>query len=469
MTTETSHLKASETRLQRFQRIAFILFAFGAALLVGTLCRVYDLWTGHFPTWPTLLIAALIGLLCGFAFRRVESFRLDKIVSIGCVLLTLLLFWDVQAIIDYWKAFFQASSITYAQWMQVVILQSILWLAPPVVWTTFTWMRAKKHPKGRLSIFVASCSGIILTHFLVGRIATSILLLLALLFMVEALFLICSSTLTNETLRRRLTYVMPLLGILLIAFSPTISNSLTREDGVLRLKNMPEFLRTYPFAPIAAQDVHTPLIPPSKAYIQQHGAYLRTDDKNLIATLELSKEFATILKPAPDARRGFRPLINATEDIHGQYDVLWVELPPAWQPEEQDYFDKGVVKSLLDTVNENGYLIYHMDIRPLTLEALLTRAEALAVHFPYIQLWGVENSTHWQLIASRKAPPKTVRHPLVQLCIITTDLRAMKRPEDELGFRLFETWHARKTLFQSDRQNTLVAPLIKRITESSAL
>lgn len=446
--------------MQRFQRIGFILIAFGVALLVGTLYRVCELWSGGLPIWPILLIASSIGLLSGWLSQRRTTFRIDQIIAVGYTLLTLILFWDLQSILDDWGAFFQQSSITYSQWLQTIITQSTLWLAPPILWMTFAWIRDKQQPKGRLSIFITACIGIIFTHFLVGRVASAILLLTALLLMVEGTILLCLSTLNNENIRKKSMVILPLLGLVLIIFSPTIYRNITKDR--FNREQMPDLLHFYPFAPIAACNFKTPLTPPSPTYIQKQGAYLRTNEKEAQATLEVSQQLATILKPNRGARRGFRPLINAKEDIKGQYDVLWVEVPPAWQSEERDYFDKGVVKSLLNTVNENGYLIYHIDIRPLTLEALLTRAEALAVHFPHIQLW-VTSSTHWQLVAARKALPIQPMPPDVEACRITTNLCALKRSEDKLGFRLFETWYARKELFNVNHVEALDKPLINRI------
>lgn len=461
-------VSTNESSTQRFQRTGLILFAFGVALLMGTLYRICALWFGGIPTWPILCLVGGIGLLSGWLLRAVSSFRLDKIAAIGCLIVTFFLFWDVQAICDFWTGLYhQVTPLTYTQWLRTVVIHMLLWLAPPMLWVTFAWVRAKHLPRGRLSLFVSMCIGIIFTHFLITRIATAFLILIALLLMAEGLFLICSSTLKKATLRRRLTLIMPLLGILLIGASPVVYKTVTAKE-TSHSPAVPELLRFYPFAPIAAGDLTLPLAPPSAAYIQKHGAYLRTDKAEDLATLAVSQQLATILKPASDARRGFRPLVNATEEIKGQYDVLWVEVPPAWQSEERDYFDKGVVKSLLETVNENGYLIYHMDIRPLTLTALLTRAEALALHFPYIQLW-VTSETHWQLVASRKAPPIQPLPPAIGACRVSTQLCALKTENDALGFRLFETWYARKELFNPDHKNVLDKPLIQRITNASTL
>lgn len=458
----SSCTSSKESNAQRFLRIGLILFAFGVALLVGTLYRVYHLWTGGVPSWPVILSTSGIGLFIGAILRHIANPRLDKIAAIGCTAIAFFLFWDVSTSITFWKNLFQNGTLTYTQWLHIIFTQAFLWFIPLVLWLTFAWMR-NKQPKGRLSIFVSACIGIIFTHFLVGRIATALLILIALCLMAEGLFVICSSTLTNESLRRKLSMLTPLLACLIIVFSPTSHVCFTNHNGVsLDFKKAPEFLAFYPFAPIAAQERSTPLSSPSTEYHVQCGAYLRTDDPELKATLALSQQLAYILKPAQENRHGFRPLVQATEEIKGQYDAFWIEIPPAWQADERDYFDKGVVKSLLDTVHENGYLIYHIDIRPLTFEALLTRAEALARYFPHVQLW-ITSTTHWQLVATRKALPTPSLPPTVEAFRVTMDLCSLKQPNDQTGFRLFETWHARKQLFEPEGTQPLNRTLVHRL------
>lgn len=434
----------TESPVQRILRIGLICLSFGTAILVGTLYQILLLWSGELTLWPIASCGLLLGLLFAWLCRRYETSIIEKVLAILYIASMLFSFWDINALQMQWQSFVTSHELTFSSWIIKILWFTISWLSLPLGLITFLWVR-NTQPKGRLSIFMATCIGLITANIFTGHTSTTLLILFALYLMLGGICIICLSTLESQKLRQRYITVTHLLIFGLLACTPMIRQGFFKSEDGYKLKNLPEPLQFYPFAPIAAKDVTLPFVPPNTHYQNFHGAYIRTDNPEDIDTLDNSQQLAYFLQPATNARRGFRPLVNATEDIKGVYDVLWVEVPPAWQSTERDYFDDGVVRSLLKNIDDKGCLIYHIDIRPLTLEALLTRAEALSAHFPYIELWRT-SSYAYQLVAKRTQAPTEFSEEIDQ-CRITDNLCALKQAHDNLGFRFFETWYARKQLF----------------------
>lgn len=454
----------NENQAQRAQRIGWIALSFGAALLVGILYRILELWSGELTLWPIALGGALIGLLLAWRCKAITHGRFDATIALLFALFMTLSLWDINALFARWQTVVQTPALSFSTWMGHLLSATACALLPPLAWLLFAWKR-NTQPKGRLSIFFAASIGMITSHFLVGHASTTLLIFFSLYLILGGALVVWSSFLISPTARRRCITLIHLGLLVLLALSPTLRASFTWSEGKLTFNNLPEPLAFYPFAPLAANDPTLPLTPPSSAYKQAHGAYLRTNHIEETTALSLSQSLTFILQPQAHARRGLRPLVDATEAIKGQYDALWVEVPPAWQAKERDYFDEGVVKSLLKNVTETGCLIYHLDVRPLTFEALLTRAEALAVHFPYVQLW-VTSTAHWQLVATRQRPQSRTLPPEIEAFCLTTDLCALKQASDRTGFRLFETWHARQHLFHPKQVDLRQAPLVQRLFET---
>lgn len=460
--------KQTETPFQRLQRIALMLISFSLALILGLLYRIHQQWTGEISIWPALLISLLLGAGGAFFLRKTFRRQIDKIVTIAVITLLLIFFWDIRPTLDYWTSLPTLPHMNFTTWRTAMLLQVLLWFGPIITWFAFSFLRARQ-PKGRLSLLISACLGLLFYRLLSSQLHPTTLFFSALFLLLSGtyLFCVCSRTLVLQPWMHGLILILLFGGI--FATAPTLHLA----------SQLPNPLHMVPFAPFAMRNPQQPITADLTQQRIAHGTYLRTGTIEEKRALLTSQTLCYLFKPAPDARIALRARHNdallPTADtgretkLKGAYDALWIELPEAWTPQETQYFKPSLLNSLKPLLTEHGLLIYHIDIRPLTREMLLTRAQAIATTFPHVQLWAT-SPTHWQLLASRH-PLKPAPHQallaletrpdirsattalqlpppflLLSACV-TPNLTQYILPNEELSFAFREHRAARRNLF----------------------
>lgn len=371
------------------------LFSLFSTLLAGLAARVYNLWTGGLSPWPVALPALLLGLgVAWLAARFAAKCVGPKVCAALGVLVAVMAFaafGDTEAVVKAWTFLSMRMGLTYSAWHSFVLKYALLWFVPVAFALPFVWHR-NGVARGKLTVFIGACLGLILARLLTGRVPTVSLLDLCLL----GLLLAAPLWLAAECTRRWAKGLAFGLAVCLLLGWYFLTNRTAYEPlgGV------------NPFATIAARDSSYPGTGTAGVALRE-GRVVRTvglDEASLLA----SQLIPTLLRPAPNARIAARPQAGApalptyeTGTLKGLYDALWVELPPAWLPEEADYFGAGALEAALDHLKEDGLLVYALDARALDARMLVERLGALRKHLPHAQLW-MTGLNQWQIVASRK-------------------------------------------------------------------
>ncbi len=460
--------KNGETSPECYRRIAFMLISFSLSCIASLLYTIHQQWSGRLSLWPVMLGALLLGTLGAIFLRKRGCYLINKIAIIGIFLFHLIFLWDVQVILTDWQTL-SAHPLTYGAWLTMMFTHAFFWLAPSITWILFNITHTRQ-PKMRISIVVAASLGILLQRTFLRYFDPITLLLCAHLILLSGISVLCmfGKTFVFKAWMRLMPVIL-LVGIFAIC-APTLRH----------IRSLPNPLHVLPFAPIAIRDATQSPIADISTQRIANGTYARINTLEEKQALLASQSLALLFKPNQDARIAIRARANdnffpnadtgTTGKLVGAYDVLWIELPEAWQIEEADYFKHSVLQSLKPLLVEDGVLIYHLDVRPLTRASLLARAQAIANIFPHLQLWAT-SATHWQLLAS-KQPLTTANHqallaleqrpqlrqvytthqmppPFLLLAArVTPDLLSLIQPDEHLTLKGGEHKLARRTLFQ---------------------
>lgn len=377
------------------RRSLLFLFSLFSALLLGLAARLYGLWTGGMPLWPVTLPALSLGFCMAYGIARLAAGRagpktcatLGTLVAVAAFAA----FGDTEAMVKTWTFLSMRVGLTYGAWHGFVLRQAILWVTPVAFALPFLWHRnGIQH--GKLTVFAGSCVGLILARLLAGRVPTVSLFDLCL----AGMSLSAPLWLAAECSRRWAKSLAFALAALLLFGWYFLSN----RTGLELLSGV------NPFATIAARDSLYAGVGTSGVALRD-GRVVRAvglDEASCLA----SQLIPAILRPTPKARIAVRPQAGApalpsyeTGALKGLYDALWVELPPAWLPEEADYFGAAALDAALGHLREDGLLIYALDARALDAHMLLERLGALRTRLPHAQLW-MTGINQWQIVASRK-------------------------------------------------------------------
>lgn len=372
------------------------LFAFFSSLLCGLSARIYALWTGGMGLWSIAALASVVvGLGVAWLLSSFASGRVGPKVCAGlCTLVAVLAFaafGDTEGVVKAWTFLSMRMGLTYEAWHRFVLARALWWAAPIAFALPFLW-KLNGVPRGRLTVFVGACLGLILARLLAGRVATVSLIDLCLV----GTLLAAPLWLAVECSRRWAKSLSFALAALFLLGWYFLSNR-TRLEPLASVN---------PFATIAARDSHY-LGTGTAGVALREGRVVRAvglDEASLFA----SQFIPTLLRPAAEARIAVRPQAGApalptyeTGTLRGQYDALWVELPPAWLPEEADYFGAAALDAALSHLKDNGLLVYDLDARVLDARMIMERLGVLRAHLPHAQLW-MTGVNRWQIVASRQ-------------------------------------------------------------------
>ncbi len=366
-----------------------------AALLLGVATKVFGLWTGAMPTFPTLVPALAVGFAAAWACGKWLPTRVGSKVcaglSLAAAIVAFTIFGDTDALVRQWTLLSMRIGLTYDHWHAFVVKQAWLWLAPLAVLIPFVWSR-NRVPHGRLTAFCGACVGLIAARCLAGRVTTVLLLDIALAGMLLAAPLWWVAECRTRWAKGGL---FALTLILLVGWYYGSRHTAYELIGSVN-----------PFATIAARDTSY-LGTGSSGVALREGRVVRTVGQDEAAMLA-AELVPALLKPAPNARIAARlqagsPQVTTyeTTTLKGLYDALLVELPPAWMAEEADYFKSAALESALTHLNDAGVLVYAMDARALDGRMVMERLGILRERLPHVQLW-MTGVNQWQLVASRQ-------------------------------------------------------------------
>ena len=378
---------------------ALFLYTLAGAFLAFAADRVYALWTGGFALWPILLPALAVGWLVGWGIRRWAEHRVGPrllgVAALAVALVAAFVFLGESRLVHDWSFLSLRIGLTYEAWRGFVWGQAALWFAPLAVLLPLLWVRGNAvAPRGRFTVFVGVCVGLILARIFVGRVPTFPLWegAVALLLVAAGVWLVAAC----DRLWARL--LAGCLALISLAYALLLWTFGASPDDPLRDVN--------PFAPIAARDsIYTGRGTEGVTLLE--GRLVRTAgfDESALAA---SQFIPLMLKPSPNARIAARPIVGAplfpsyeSGRLKGLYDAIWVELPPAWLPQERDYFGSAALSAALSNLTEGGILVYDLDARALDARMVMQRVGALLRHFPHTQLW-MTGLNRWQLVASRQ-------------------------------------------------------------------
>ncbi len=374
---------------------ALFLYPLASALLVATASRIYAQWTGGFTSWfaiiPPLLIGACVAWLCARKTRRWAGERTCLGVALLVAILAFMAFGNTAQVVKEWTLLSLRIGLDYNAWHAFVARKAIFWLAPSMFLLPFLWLNNGVE-RGKLTVFFGFCSGLILARIGIGRIPTRWILDVSLLAMLMLPLLWGFSAYRRIWTKCALALLMLMLGAGWYFGSFRSARELLTEVN--------------PFAPIAARD---------NLYTGEgtEGVTLREGRVLRVARIDRASRTASqlipvLLKPNASARIAVRPQADdpllptfETGQLKGLYDALWVELPPAWMPDERDYFGGGALEAALTHLQPEGVLVYDMDAHALNARMVMERIGILKVRFPYVQIW-VTGRNMWQLVASRK-------------------------------------------------------------------
>ena len=378
------------------------LFAFASALLTGFGTALFDRWTCGAALWPAVIPPAVMGFALVRLLRGRVGAKTCAALSFICVLLAFAAFGSTEKTVHDWLLLPKRIGLTYGDWYRTILGYALLWIAPGALFLPFLLFRngAEDPKRGKLAVFFAACSGLILARIGVAKVPSHILLDIALNGMLFGslllIFAICGK---NRLLRISFAFFAVLL--LLASYFGTRHAALDPMTTV------------HPFAVTAARDVFYQGIG-SRDVVLKDGrvVYAVGIDE---AARTASQLLPLLLRPQPSARIAARPAVGApriptyeTGELKGLYDAIWVDVPPAWIAGERDYFGTTALHSVTDHLKEDGLLIYVLDARALDSLSFMIRYKALNAVFPYIQIW-MTGLNDWQLVASRK--PITLSFP----------------------------------------------------------
>lgn len=393
------------------------LFSLFATLLAGTAAPVYVQWTGGLPLWPIVLPFAVMGGTAAWLIRRyVKRFWGDKCSAILVVLSAMVAFsafGDTANDVNVWRLLALKIGLEYSTWHQFVFGEAVQWFGWVAFIIPFLWVSIMK-PRARLSTFSGACCGMILARIFSGILSPvgiyDVALAGVLLSATLLLFAFCKGRIAQS--------VTVILAILLLGGWYFGSQRATEE--LLQ--------EVHPFAPIAARDgVYTG--EKLEGFRFKDGRVVWTDGLD-IASRTASHLLPSLFFPSATARIAIRAQdgvalnpVAQTGPLKGQYQAIWVELPPAWTAEERDYYGRSALQTALEHLTNDGILIYENDAHALDARMLMERIKVLQKHFSEVQLWMTDRN-HWQLVASR-----------VPLSIDTAALSVLlDRPEMEATF-----------------------------------
>ena len=373
---------------------ALFAFSFFAALLVGAAMPVYEQWTGGLPLGPIVLPMAVMGATAAFVLGRYAAAYCGNRVCAGLAILGAMIafaaFGDTVQTVDAWRLFSLKIGLAYGAWHQFTFRAALLWFGWAAVLLPFLWVRFQL-PRAKLTLFVGLCCGLIVARNLSGVAST-----LGLYDVALAGLLLAAATLAigvSQTRWARLA--MGVVGLFLLVgwyFGMQRSTADLLDD-------------VHPFAPIAARDgVYTG--EKQEGFTFKDGRVIRTDGLDL-ASETASQLIPSLFFPAETARIAVRSQTGSaaiegveTGTLKGQYQALWVELPPAWMASERDYYGKSALQTAMDHLTPDGILVYDNDAHALDAKMLMTRLMVMRKQFTYVQLW-MTSRNHWQIVASR--------------------------------------------------------------------
>lgn len=379
---------------------ALFFHTLAGAFLCFVADRVYGLWTGGFGLWPVVLPALAAGWLVGWAIRRWAERRVGARVlalpALVAALLAAFVFLDHAGLAHGWTFTSLHMGLTYEAWRGFVWGQAALWFAPLAFLLPLLWVRGNAiAPRGRMTVFVGVCVGFILGRIFAGALpfpwvwagCVAVLLLSAGVWLAAAF----------ERLWVRAA--LAAVAVLLLCGAGLYAHSCRLEEGK-RLEAL------NPFAAIAARDVgYTG--EGAEGFTLLDGRVVRAEGMDT-ASQVASQLIPSLLKPADNARIAVRPVAGAPAlptyeagQLKGLYDAIWVELPPAWMPAEQDYFGAAALDACLSHLKDDGLLVYDLDARALGARMLMERVLILRRHFAHVQLW-MTGLNAWQLVACRQ-------------------------------------------------------------------
>lgn len=376
---------------------ALFLYALTTALYAATAFRVHMNWSGQFPIWQAIIPPALLVSIITWFLSTKRRCRFFGANMCFWVMLTgsVLMFWALSNTaqeVKSWQLLALRNGLDYDTWKAFVLRKAFLWLTPSVCVLPIIWAR-NGTPRGRLTVFFGACTGIILTRIFIERIPTRWLIDYSLAGMLLSValwgFVLCTKIWTRACA----------LGLLVFFTLGWYFGSFHSTYELLKEVN--------PFAPIAARGCYYTGVGTQGVSLKA-GRLLRTDKVDS-ASQTASQLIPVLLRPDASARIAIRtqandPLLSTFEigSLKGLYDAIWVELPPAWMPEERDFFKTAALEAVLSHLNETGLLVYVLDGQALDAKMLMTRIAILKTRFPFVQIW-MTGLNQWQLVASRKA------------------------------------------------------------------
>lgn len=378
---------------------ALFLYTLAGAFLLFSAGRVYGQWTGGFALWPIVLPALIAGWVVGWALRRWAERRVGPrllgAAALAVALASAFAFLLPAEAVRSWTLLSMRIGLTYEAWRGFVWGRAVLWFVPLAFLLPLLWVRGSAiAERGRLTVFVGVCVGFILGRIFVGHLPTFHLwtACVAALLLAGGVWLVAAFGRLWARILAALTGAACLCGSFVLWAVGFSAADPLREVN--------------PFAVIAARDVgYTGT--GTEGFTLLEGRVVQAEDQDTAARAA-AQFIPALLKPAPNARIAVRPiaaepLLPAYEagKLKGLYDAIWVELPPAWMPEEQDFFRAAALSAVLGNLQESGILVYALDARALDARMVMERVAVLRNHFEFVQVW-MTGPNDWQLVASRK-------------------------------------------------------------------
>jgi tetratricopeptide (TPR) repeat protein len=430
------------------------LFSLFTALLAGAAAPVYTHWTGGLPVWPVAIPAALIGATSAFLLGKyTPRFCGNKVcagLAILCAVIAFAAFGDTAHDVDTWKLLSLRIGLDHTTWHRFVMGQALLWFGWAAFILPFLMLRFTA-PRSKLILFVGMCCGLILARIFSGLIPTIRLYDVALAGCLHAAPLLLLSQCQKPLTRGAVISLMALLLLGWYFGMRRASNDLLTE--------------VHPFAPIAARDgVYTGET--AAGFTLKKGRVVRTAGVD-IAAQTASQLIPALFFPAPTARIAYRlqtgePILQGAETgkLSGNYHAIWVELPPAWDSAERDYYGRAALASAKDHLMPDGILVYENDGHALDARMLMERIESLRRVFPQVQLW-MTSRNHWQLVASQT--PLTLSATAINTLLDREDVaKAFLSANLESPFTLLSCCFIAETARLKDFLTETVKPAISR-------
>ncbi|MEG1552111.1 MAG: hypothetical protein RR982_01725 [Kiritimatiellia bacterium] len=367
-----------------------LLFTIFAGLLAGIAYRLYGQWTGEASVWGVIVPSMVAALSLAWLTRRWVGGRGCAALAVLCAVMAFSMFGHTVQMVHDWTFLSLKINLTYREWWLFVLNHAMMWFVPLAFTLVYIW-RCNAIPRGRMTAFVGACVGLILARLMVGRMSTTLLIDICLV----GLLLSAPAWLAAE-LRGKWTRgsAFVLAVVLLVGWYFT-SRSAPQE--LLRDVN--------PFATIATRDLLYTGIGTEGVTLRE-GRLLRRVGFDTASSFA-SQLIPTLLKPQTNARIAVRLLAGGealptydVNELKGQYDALYVELPPAWVTSERDYFGTAALDAALTHLFQDGVLVYAMDARCLDARMMMERVAILRQRFGNVQLW-MTGRDQWQLVASR--------------------------------------------------------------------